>query len=145
MTTIITAALVLLPWNESTPDVALTGKATFYSEGKMAEVAEYREFITDTVAYQSWLQSSGYVGAVALNRARDRFREVWLQRPDGTIEGPFLSIDCAQRGQHYEDREVDNRIVEVDHATAERWGMDAPLDGVTVWFEDPTALIERMR
>ena len=137
MTTIITAALVLLPWNEPTPDVALTGKATFYSAGTMAEVAVNRRLITDTSEYQTWLTANGYVGAVALNRAGDRFREVWLQRPDGTVEGPFFSVDCAQR-RHYEAREADNRIVEVDHATAIRWGMNAPLDGVTVWFENPT-------
>lgn len=126
----------LMAWMEPTPAgvVSMTGEATYYDSGVMARVMTNRLLIDDPGEYPEWLADQDLVGAVALNRAGDLGRLVWLDGPAG-IEGPFLVADCAQRA-HYEDRERRGRIVEVDWATAERWRLRAPAE-VVVWFVDP--------
>jgi hypothetical protein len=75
------------------------------------------------------------VGTVALLRAGDIGRKVWLQPPAGEQVGPFLVIDCA----HPEDiprlRDL-NWAVDVSYEVGQLWGMDRPLDQVMV-LADP--------
>jgi hypothetical protein len=133
-------AAVLVSWQEPTVVGVLEGVATYYAEGVMAHVAVHRGEIPDPALYPAFLADRGLVGAVALNRAGDLGRAVWLDGPQG-IEGPFLVLDCAQR-DHYEDREARGHIVEVDWATAQRWGMAGPV-AVDVYFRDPRPWSER--
>lgn len=110
----------------------LQGEATYYAEGLMEQVAENRA-----------MDLRPFVGGVALNRAGDLGRVVWLEweAPDGTggtVEGPFLSVDCAREGKDYERRELEGRIVEVDWEVAVRRGFAGvgPV-GVKVWYRYP--------
>lgn len=125
-----TISIWLLPTNA----VYIEGKATHMADGVMAGVVENRD-----------LDLAGYVGAVALNRAGDRYRDVWLEWADGTVDGPFLVVDCAQRGEHFEAREEAGYIVEVSEKWAKRRGFAwvAPVE-VTVWFVDPTFFLWRI-
>ena len=52
--------LTLALWQMPTPDVELMGLATYYAEGIMHQVSDYRG-----------MDLAGYVGGVALNRAED--------------------------------------------------------------------------
>lgn len=89
-------------WADPTPQDEIEGKATYYAPGLMQQVAVNRR-----------LDMSGHFAGVALNRAGDVGRTVWLEWDDGTIDGPFLVVDCAQRGPHFEQRELSNYVVEV--------------------------------
>ncbi len=120
-------------WGVPTGEVVLEGKATHYAEGRMMEVVGTRG-----------LSLEGYAGGVALNRAGDLGRKVWLEWDggpySGLVDGPFLVVDCAQRGEHYERRQRRGYVVEVDAVLAglrgfKGWG---PV-GVRVWFVDPRA------
>lgn len=118
-----TLLALALAWSSRSPDT-LHGRATYYSPGKMAQVARYRGM--DLTYYQ---------GGVALNRRGDLGRVVWLEF-DGAIEGPFLVVDCARR-QHYKARLRAGYVVEVDAETALRhdfYGV-GPIP-VKVFFED---------
>jgi len=94
-------------WTIPTPS-DLAGKATYYAPGLMREVAENRD-----------LNVEGF-GAVALNRAGDLGRVIWLDWGEGP-EGPYLSVDCAQEA-HYQDRIAAGRAVEVSAREAKRRG-----------------------
>ena len=129
----VTTALFAL-WSFPTPEPVLEGQATYMRPGLMAQVAANKS-----------LDLTPYAGAVALNRAGDLGRVAWLQwpatktRPE-LVEGPFLVIDCAQRGQHFAKREHQHRIAEVSYNLATLHGFagvgPAP---VTVWFHKPPA------
>lgn len=119
------AAMHLALWGIPTSEELVEGQATYYAEGVMAKVAVNRGYIADVADYRAWLEREGLVGTVALNAAGDLGRWVYLEGPQG-VEGPFLSIDCAQR-DHYVDRVRRGRVVEVDWWTAQRWGMRGPV------------------
>ena len=68
-----------------------TGLATYYAPGMMEYVAGYRQTQGQLPACPEC------VGTVALLRAGDIGRKVWLQQADGERVGPFLVIDCARR------------------------------------------------
>jgi hypothetical protein len=97
-------------WSEPTPTLALDGYATYYAPGLMERVARNRG-----------ISLAGYAGGVALNRAGDLGREVWLQWGYGDVDGPYLAIDCAQF-EHFGERQRLARVVEVDAQTAQRRG-----------------------
>jgi hypothetical protein len=65
------------------------------------------------------------VGYVALLRAGDLNRKVWLQWADGKIEGPYLVADAAAP-HHIEQLLARNWVVDVDFRTAERRGIFSP-------------------
>lgn len=113
---------------EQTP-LPQTGVATFYAAGMMEYVHGYR-------LEQGQLPiCPECVGTVALLRAGDIGRKVWLEPPGGERVGPFLVIDCARR----EDVAAllgRNWVVDVSYEVGQLWGMDRPLDGVTV-LADP--------
>jgi hypothetical protein len=115
---------------ERTP-LPQTGLATFYAPGMMEHVLAVR------AGHGQILRCDECVGTVALLRAGDIGRRVWLQPPGGEKVGPFLVIDCAQR----EDIPMlvgRNWVVDVSYELGQLWGMDRPLDGVTVLADPAT-------
>lgn len=112
-------------WCQPTDVVVEVGLGTYYSEGVMRQVAENRE-----------LAHLSLVGYVALNRAGDIGREVWIQHR-GAVWGPFVVVDCAQE-RHFEERLRSRYIVEVPYWLAEVWGMVGvgPLP-MAVWYDPP--------
>jgi hypothetical protein len=113
---------------EQTP-LPQTGVATFYAVGMMEYVHGYRQERGQLPACPEC------VGTVALLRAGDIGRKVWLEPPDGERVGPFLVIDCARR-EDVAPLLVRNWVVDVSYEVGQLWGMDRPLDGVTV-LADP--------
>ena len=124
---LVGAAMAAALWTVPTGEVVLEGKATHYSAEKMAATLAYRR-----------VSLAGYVGPVVLNRRGDLWRKVWLEWEDGLVEGPFLVVDCAQRGVHYEERVRKGLVVEVSEEQAARRGFAwwGPVP-VRVWFADP--------
>lgn len=125
----VTTTLFAL-WSLPTPQPAIEGYATYMRPGLMAQVAANKA-----------IDIEAYHGFVALNRAGDLGRVVWLQWEDGTIDGPLLVIDCAQRGKHYAQRMHQQRVAEVDYDLAKLRGFAGvgPVP-VVVWFQKPPAL-----
>ncbi len=113
---------------EQTP-LPQTGLATFYAPGLMEHVQSYRAAQAEIAACPEC------VGSVALLRAGDIGRKVWLQPPMGGPVGPFLVVDCA-RQQDVSPLLARNWAVDVSYELGQIWGMARPLDGVTV-LEDP--------
>ena len=117
-------ASLLLPWDQPTPDRFLDGYCTYYSAGTMERVAQYRHMPLD-----------GAIGYVALNRAGDLGRLVWLEY-NGAMHGPYRVVDMARRGSHYEERERRGYVAEVSWKQATAWNMQGPV-AVRVHFEPP--------
>lgn len=115
---------------EQTP-LPHTGLATFYAAGMMEHVLAVR------AGHGQVLRCDECVGTVALLRAGDIGRKVWLQPPDGEKVGPFLVIDCARRAD-IPPLVARNWAVDVSFEVGRLWGMDRPLDGVTV-LADPAS------
>lgn len=113
---------------EQTP-LPQTGLATFYAPGLMESVTGYRR------AQAEIGPCPECVGAVALLRAGDIGRKVWLQPPDSEPVGPFLVVDCARR-QDVAPLLARNWAVDVSYELGQLWGLTRPLAGVTV-LEDP--------
>jgi hypothetical protein len=65
----------------------------------------------------------GFVGGVSMFSPADIGEVVWLKRPGGEWEGPFLVVDCSQRTHMYTTLTYVKESVEVDWQTAKRWGM----------------------
>lgn len=117
-------------WADPTPQDEIEGRATYYAPGLMAQVAINRSMDLD-----------GHLAGVALNRSGDLGRTVWIQWDDGAIDGPFLVVDCAQQGAHFERREWQGYVVEVPAWVARMRGFygvgPAP---VTVLFDPPPSV-----
>src|SRR5512139_3157200 len=129
MNTLTTLAILTLStWSSPTSDPEISGLATYYRPDLMQQVAANRHM----VAYEP-----PYLGGVALNRAGDLGRTVWLRWEDGTTDGPYRVVDCAKRSDYLLRR---GRIVEVDAETAQRRGFYGigPVP-VTVLFCEPAA------
>jgi hypothetical protein len=107
----------------------IQGLATYYNPGIMEYVQEYRLRAGDIDPCPEC------VGSVALLRAGDIGRKVWLQPPGRDPVGPFLVVDCARR-QDVIPLLQRNWAVDVSYEVGQYWGMNRPLDGVIV-FEDP--------
>lgn len=124
-------AMVAALWTVPTGEVWLDGSATHYSAGLMGKVAANRGMSLD-----------GYVGGVALNRAGDLGRKVWIEWTEGPFEGvtdgPFLVVDCARRGADYQARIGAGYVIEVSEGWAMRreFAWVGPVK-VRVWFVDP--------
>jgi hypothetical protein len=106
-----------------------TGLATYYAPGMMEYVEGYRQTQGQLPA------CSECVGTVALLRAGDIGRRVWLQQTDGERVGPFLVIDCARR-EDVAPLVARGWVVDVSYELGQGWAMNRPLAGVTV-LEDP--------
>jgi hypothetical protein len=102
------------------------GLATYYASGTMEWVWEYRRQNGQVP------ECPECVGAVALLRAGDLGRKVWLQPPGGELAGPFLVVDCAATGD-IPALLARNWSVDVGYDLAQLWGMTRPLDDVIVW------------
>lgn len=122
-----------IDWAEETPYVSMSGCAAYYSEGLMEINAQYWGYIKDTKDYDSWLESSGYLGAVAVYRNGDKGKEVHILWPDGTLDGPYIAIEVVAR-THYELGIERNRVVDVDYNTAKRVDMRGPMN-VTIIYD----------
>jgi hypothetical protein len=79
------------------------------------------------------------VGYIALLRAGDINRRVWIQFLDGSYEGPFQVTDVAARGD-IPDLTRRGWVVDVDWTTAARWGMQGGVP-VTI-LEAPPVLTQ---
>ena len=123
MATIATIALLVGGWNQPTDAEAIHGHSTYYADGLMRQVIANRGL--------------SHADGVALNRAGDLGRIVWLMWDDGTITGPLPVVDCSQK-IHFENRESQGRVVEVSAKLARERGFYGvgPV-GVTVWFQPP--------
>lgn len=102
------------------------GTATYYARGMMEHVVEYR------TRHGQLPHCDDCVGAVALLRAGDIGRKVWLQPPGGDLAGPFMVVDCARR----EDVPVlvdADWAVDVGYEVGQQWGMTGPMANVIVW------------
>jgi hypothetical protein len=103
-----------------------TGKATYYRDGLMDEVAEQRG-----------MKLSGYAGGVALNDCAALGTAVYLEWGPGEVTGPHLSVDCAAAGDLAE-RERLGRVVEVDADLAREIGFyGVGPRWVGVWLTPP--------
>lgn len=105
------------------------GKAMFYNPGVMETVLENR-LEAGTVDH-----CRECVGYVAMLRVGDLNRRVWIQLPDGTVEGPFHVIDAADQ-KHVRMLLNKGWVIDVDYETAMRWKMAGPRP-VTIWAEPP--------
>lgn len=123
------------PYSEPTP-LPITGLAMYYAPQVMDRVELYRERMNQIEACEEC------IGRVALLRAGDLGRLVWIQVEDGIVEGPFQVLDVAAR-HHIPDLLRRNWVVDVDYETARRWGMRGPIE-VTVFAEPPEKVALQM-
>ena len=113
-------------WRSPTRAEEIAGEASYYAAGIMAAVAQRRG-----------LDLAGYRGGVALLRAGDLGREVWVMVGDsGTWAGPFLVVDCAQR-IHYPGLVGRGRVIELDRADWLALGLPERPVPVVVSFAHP--------
>ncbi|GIK73506.1 MAG: hypothetical protein BroJett021_24940 [Chloroflexota bacterium] len=135
------AARPLTHWSQLTPayseptPLPVTGLAMYYAPRVMDGVASYRERVNNIEECEEC------IGRVALLRAGDIGRHVWIQVGDGVVEGPFQVLDVAGR-HHIPDLLRRNWVVDVDYETAMRWGMRGPIE-VTVYAEPPARIAIR--
>ena len=107
-------------WNTMNPGyweqtkLPVRGGSTYYNPGIMEQVIEYRTRVGDITPCPEC------IGHIALVRAGDINRRVWLQFDDKSVEGPFLVTDCAAR------QDVPRLLrlgwgLDLDYQTAQRW------------------------
>jgi len=116
------------PYDAPSP-LPVTGLAMYYAPNVMDGVEAYRERVNDLAECEEC------VGRVALLRAGDLGRKVWIKAGDNPVEGPFQVLDVAAR-HHIPDLLRRNWVIDVDYTTAARWGMRGPVT-VTVYGEAP--------
>jgi hypothetical protein len=121
-------------YSEPTP-LPVTGLAMYYAPRVMDGVAFYRERVNKIEECEEC------IGRVALLRAGDIGRHVWIQVGNGAVEGPFQVLDVAGR-HHIPDLLRRNWVVDVDYETAMRWGMRGPIE-VTVYAEPQDRIAKR--
>jgi hypothetical protein len=107
----------------------IAGYAMFYNPNVMQEV------VANRLQMGHIAPCGECIGNIALLRAGDLNRRVWLQWPDGTVEGPFLVADVAAR-HHVPQLLARNWAVDVDYQTAVRRRMTGPV-WVTVLGSPP--------
>ncbi len=122
------------PYSEPSP-LPASGLAMYYAPNVMDSVALYRERVSNIEECEEC------IGQVALLRAGDIGRHVWIQVGEGPVEGPFQVLDVAGR-HHIPDLLRRNWVVDVDYETAMRWGMRGPIE-VTVYAEPQETLAMR--
>jgi len=99
------------------------GGAVFYAQGVMEANAKYRDF-----------NLTNYIDGVAFMSPADIGLPVWLKKPDGVWEGPFLVVDSSMRGDEYPLVIIRNEALEVGWKTAKRWGMVDDKNQVKIWI-----------
>lgn len=83
----------------------------------------YAPYVMEGTARARGLSLEGYVDGVSLLSPSDIGETVWMRRPGGEWEGPFLVVDCAQLNHHFAAAYYNGETVEVGWQTALRWGM----------------------
>ncbi|HRJ40579.1 MAG: hypothetical protein KJZ86_02255 [Caldilineaceae bacterium] len=108
------------------------GLAMYYNPGVFQRVLDFR------YAHNHISQCAECIGYVALLRAGDMDRRVWLKRQNRIAEGPFWVVDVAARrdipgllSRHW--------VVDIDHKTAMRWRMAGPIPITVYAAESPEA------
>lgn len=96
------------------------GKATYYAPGLMQTVYANR------LLFGHVKPCTECVGFVVLPDCAQLGNRVFL-RHDGTVTGPFLSVDCAAPGDLTEVRRR-GIVVEVDYELGLAWAMRGPVD-----------------
>lgn len=119
----------LSPSYYDTTPLPVSGLAMYYAPNVMENVAQYRLRVNNIEGCEEC------VGSVALLRAGDLDRKVWIQQEGGEVEGPFQVLDVAAR-HHIPSLLARNWVVDVDYDTAMRWGMRGPVP-VTILDEPP--------
>ncbi len=119
------------PWYVATP-LPARGEVTFYAPDVMERVYHRRL----ELAQVPYCDKPTCVGYIATLRPGDLGRKVWLARPGGPLEGPFLVVDYAST-RDFERLRRRTLIAEVDNQTARRWGMSGPLQGVWMVAQPP--------
>lgn len=104
------------------------GVAMYYNPGVFQQVLDFR------YANNHLSTCDECIGYVALLRAGDIDRRVWLQREGEIPEGPFWVVDVAA-GKDIPRLLNENWVVDVDHDTAMRWRMAGPIP-ITVYDEN---------
>lgn len=122
-----------IAWEDETGFVSMSGCAAYYSAHTMESTAVTLGYIEATSDYDKWLTANGYIGAVAVYRVGDRGKDVHILWPDGTIDGPYASIDVVA-SHHYELGLDRNRVIDVDYNTAMLHDMKGPM-AVTILYE----------
>jgi len=105
--------------------VLLTGCVTYYADGVFDEVYANR------LAFGHVEPCPKCIGLVAVLDRQYVGELAYLTRPGHAEEGPFLIADCAA-AKDLVRLQARGLVAEVDWQTAQRWGMRAPLYGVTV-------------
>lgn len=119
------------PWYAAS-DLPVRGEVTYYAPGLMEWVYEYRLRLGQVPV----CDPPACVGYVAMLRAGDLGRLVWLRPAGRPAEGPFLVVDYAA-SKDFERLSNRHLVAEVDHETARRWGMNRPLSDVVVLERSP--------
>lgn len=114
-------------------ELPVQGEVTYYVPELMEWVYEYRLRLNQVPV----CDPPECVGYVAMLRAGDLGRKVWLQRPGYEADGPFLVVDHAS-SKDYERLLARGWVAEVDYITAWRWGMQGPLYDVQVLSAPPS-------
>lgn len=127
--TAATKEFPLWPPYEQKSKLPAYGRAMYYNPGIMELVLENRLKSGQVSPCREC------VGYVAMLRVGDLNSKVWIQLPDGTVEGPFQVIDAADK-KHIPMLIEKGWIVDIDYETAMRWKMTGP-KSVTVWAEPP--------
>jgi hypothetical protein len=143
---ILTLMLAILPLpapnaggDTSGAFVSLVGQgvAKFYAPNVMEMQLDYRSFaISNRPCDGCRVACPQCLDGVALLTPEWIGKRVYLQRPAGSIEGPFIVADCAT-DHHRTALLAHGWIVDVGNRTARHWGMRGPLDGVKVYAWEP--------
>ncbi|MFN8442737.1 MAG: hypothetical protein U0175_18320 [Caldilineaceae bacterium] len=122
----------LAPTYADQSPLPVRGQAMYYNPGVMQKVITYRQRMHQIQ------DCADCIGYVALLRAGDINRKIWLQVSDDTVEGPYLVTDVAAR--HDIPRLL--RLgwgIDVDWETAKRWNLHMPM--VVIWDTPPAGMI----
>ena len=122
----------LSPGYRSPSPLPVSGKAMYYNPDVMQRVIATRE------GFGHIGECATCIGYVAMLRAGDLDRTVWLQIGPTRVEGPFQVVDVAAP-KHVGMLQERGWIVDVDYETAERWQFRMPY--VTVWERPPLDLL----
>lgn len=126
----------LRPGYWDTSILPVQGVAMYYNPGVFEQVLDFR-FRNEHIS-----KCEDCVGYVALLRAGDIDRRVWLQREGKIPEGPFWVVDVAA-GRDIPRLLSENWVVDVDHDTAMRWQMAGPIPITVYDTNSPEALAAR--
>lgn len=101
---------------------------TYYADGVFDEV------YTNRITFGHVQPCPQCIGLVAVLDRQYVGDLAYITRPGHAEEGPFLIADCAA-AKDLVRLQARGLVAEVDYQTAQRWGMRAPLTGVTVRIE----------